>query len=284
MIASSGTVNDDRDALLAATQAALAAGQNLTTVELGSGTSGYKGDPSAVARLPVTQQDRDLFAAYNARQSPGNQRAVVGAIDSLLTSFVNKSQQFVNGLDFNANYRLPKLAAGSFTVDTAWTKLLTFYAKTTPTTPRTELKSSNTASAGGASPQWRGTTTLSWRRQQWGAGVGFYYIGRYCDSSATTSRSTYESLGSPAYLQPFFTGGATSYRYVVHDSKSYHVFLTYRLASHLRRLGDTSIRFGVNNVLDATPPLSSAAEGYDTAVYNSLAKGRGYTLQLTQKF
>ncbi len=284
VIASSGTVNDDRDALLAATQAALAAGQNLTTVDLGSGTSGYKGDPSAVARLPVTQQDRDLFAAYNARQSPGNQRAVVGAIDSLLTSFVNKSQQFVNGLDFNANYRLPKLAAGSFTVDTAWTKLLTFYAKTTPTTPRTELKSSNTASAGGASPQWRGTTTLSWRRQQWGAGVGFYYIGRYCDSSATTSRSTYESLGSPAYLQPFFTGGATSYRYVVHDSKSYHVFLTYRLASHLRRLGDTSIRFGVNNVLDATPPLSSAAEGYDTAVYNSLAKGRGYTLQLTQKF
>ncbi len=284
VFATSGSVNDDRDALLAATQAALAAGQSINAVDLGSGTPSYKGEGTAVARLPVTQQDRDLFAAYNATRSPSNQRAVVGAIDYLLTTYINRSQVFVNGFDFNANYRFPKTAIGSFTFDTRWTRLVTFYANTAVGVPRTQFLESNTASAGGASPKWRGNTTLSWRRQQWGAGVGVYYIGRYCDSSATTTLGNYESLGAPAYLQPFFTGGATSYRYVVHDSKAYNVFVTYRFAAKNRWFAHTDIRFGVNNVLDAKPPLSSAGEGYDTAVYNGLARGRDYSLQLTKKF
>ena len=70
---------------------------------------------------------------------------------------------------------------------------------------------------------------------------------------------------------------------MVHDTKSYNVFLTYRIAAQNRWLNATSLRFGVNNVLDATPPLSSATLGYDPTVYNVMARGRTYSLQVTKK-
>lgn len=283
IIAASGSVLDDRDALLAATQVALAAGQKIDAIDLGSGTANYKGDPSAVARLPVTQLDRDLFAAYNAKQVPSNQRAVVGAIDYLRTSYINKAQQFVNGFDFNVAYRFPQTVWGNFTVDTNWTRMLTFYSKTSAILPRTELLESNAVAAGGASPHWRGATNLSWRRQQWGAGLGFYYIGRYSDSAANTTRGIYDSLNSPAYLQPFFSNGATTYRYIVHDSKSYNTFISYRLIMKNRWLNDTSVRLGINNLFNTEPPISSVANGYDAANYNTMARGRSYSLTLTKK-
>ena len=283
VIAASGTITDDTAALLAATQAALAAGQNINSIDLGSGTANYKGDPSAVVRRTVTQEDKDFFAAYNAKQAPSNQRAVVGAIDHYLTSYINKSQQFVNGFDFDVNYRFPKMVLGNFTLNSNWTKLVAFYTNTTASVPRTELLESNAAAAGGASPKWRGTTTLSWRRNQWGAGLGFYYIARYTDSGATTTQGVYDTLGNPSYIQPYFTNGSTSYRMVVHDSKAYNANLSYRFGADHRWLKETTLRLSVNNVLNAVPPLSSVTNGYDAAVYNTMARGRTYLLSLTKK-
>ena len=120
IIASGGGIADDTAALLAATQAELAAGKSIGQIDLGSGTANYKGDPSVV-RLAPTQADRDFFAAYNASRSPGNQRAVVGGIDILRTSYFNKSEQFTNGFDFDVNYRFPKFAVGQFNFGTNWT-------------------------------------------------------------------------------------------------------------------------------------------------------------------
>ncbi len=282
LISSSGSIADDTAALQAATQAALAAGQNINAIDLGSGTANYQGDPS-VARLPVTQADKDFFTAYNAKQVPGNQRAVVGAIDFLKTTYFNKAEEFVNGFDFNMNYRLPALAAGQFTFDTTWTHLLDFHSYTAAGATRTELRGTNSAAIGGSDPEWRGTTSLNWHRKQWGAGFGFYYIGRYTDSGATTTQATWDSLGDPSYIQPVYTNGAYSYRYVVHDSKSYNAYVTYRFAAQNKWLANTNLRLGVVNLFDAKPPLSSDSRGYDPAVYNTLARGRAYSVQLTKK-
>ena len=282
VISTSGGVPDDTAALQKATQAALAAGQNINSIDLGSGTANYQGDPSVV-RLPVTQQDKDLFAAYNARQAAGNQRAVVGAIDYLRTTYFNKSQQFVNGFDFDINYRVPQTRLGNFTFDTNWTMLTAFYANTAAGLPRTEYMATDGAPVGGASPKWRGATTLSWHRKQWGAGVGYYYVGRFTDQGATTTQVTWDSLGNPGYVQPVFTNGAYSYRYVVHDSKTYNVYLSYRVSVQNRWLNDTNLRLGVNNVLDAKPPLSTGGLGYDPTVYNVMARGRSYSFTLTKK-
>jgi iron complex outermembrane receptor protein len=283
LIASGGGIADDTAALQAATQAALAAGTAIGSIDLGSGTANYKGDPSVV-RLPVTQADRDAFAAYNARQTnPGNQRAVVGAIDILRTSYFNKSEQFTNGFDFDVNYRFPAFPIGQFNFNTNWTYLNDFHAYSAAGSPRTEYRDGNSANVGGATPKWRGGATLTWRKKQWSGGLGFYYIGRFTDLNATTTQAVWDSLGNPGYIQPVFNNGNYSYRYVVHDSKNYNVFASYRFAARNRWLNQTSVRIGVNNVFNTEPPLSADSRGYEPSLYNVMARGRTYSLQITKK-
>ncbi len=285
ILGSSGTINDDRDALVAATQAALAAGQNLGAIDLGSGTARYQGDGSVV-RLPVTAEDRALFAAYNATRPPTAQRAVVGAIDFLRTTYFNKAEQFINGFDFGLNYRLRPLPLGNFTLETNWTKLNSFYTYTTRSALRTELMESNLGATSGASPKWRGNAQLNWRRGAWGAGLGMFYTGGFTLAGVTTSAATYESLGRPAYIRPVFTNGTTLYRMVGRDSVSYNTFVSWRVGRADARawLRDTSFRFGVNNLFNVEPPLSDDNNAYEPALYNTLAKGRMYSVTLTRKF
>lgn len=280
IIASGGGIPDDTAALNAATQQALAQGQSINSIDLGSGTAGYRGDES-VQRLPVTQADRDFFAAYNARQVPGNQRATVGAIDYIRTTYFNRAQEFVNGFDFDVNYRLPRLEVGNITLNTSWTYTNDYHAYNGEGAPRTELRESNGVS--GASSKWRGSATVSWTRGSWGAGLGGYYTGRYTDTGATTSETTWSALGNPGYIKPVVTNGTTVYRYYVEDSVSYNAYLSYRFSSQNRWLNDTRLRFGVNNLMDEKPPLSSDSRGYDVALYNTLARGRTFSLQLTKK-
>jgi outer membrane receptor protein involved in Fe transport len=282
LIGAGGGVADDTAALQAATQAALAKGTAIGAIDLGSGTPNYLGDPSVV-RLPVTQADRDAFAAYNARQVAGNQRAVVGGIDILRTSYFNKSQQFINGFDFDISYRLPALPIGQFNLTTNWSYLNDFHAYTAAGAARTEYRGTNGANVGGATPVWRGSTSLSWRKKNWTAGLGHYYIGHYTDAGATVTAVQYADLGAPGYLQPVFNNGAYSYRYVVHDSNAYNLFVGYRVPAQSRWLNGTSFRLGVNNLFDLKPPLSSDSRGYETGLYNVIARGRTYSLQITKK-
>ena len=275
-------VNSDRDALAAATQAQLAAGTPVGAIDLGSGTAGYRGDP-AVTRLAATQADRDFFAAYNAGKPADQQRAVVGAIDLIRLTYFNKAEQFVNGLDLDLMWRFAPGAWGTFSFDTAWTYLIDYYSYDAPGKPKTVLRGQNSFAAGGAAV-WRGTTTLSWQRQQWGAGLGAYYIGRYQDSNATTTQGVYQSLGSPGYIEPVYTGGAWTYRYVVHDSLTYNTYVTYRVAAANRYLNGTTVRLGVINLLNAKPPLSSDSRGYDPGVYNVQARGLSWSVELSRQF
>ncbi len=282
IISQGGGIADDTAALLAFTASELAAGKNIAQIDAGSGTGAYKGDPS-VQRLAVTQTDRDAFAAYNATRTAGNQRAVVGAIDILRTTYFNRAEQFTNGFDFDVNYRFPKFAIGQFTANTNWTYLNDFHAYTATGAQRTEYKNGNSANVGGATPDWRGSLTLTWRQKRWGAGAGLYYIASYTDVNATATATQYADLGAPKYLQPIFNNGAYSYRYVVHDTKTYNVFVSYRVEAANRWLNGTSVRLGVNNLFDAQPPLSADSRGYDPAVYNVMARGRTYSLQVTKK-
>jgi hypothetical protein len=173
---------------------------------------------------------------------------------------------------------------GNFVFNTTWTRLNDFHAYTAAGAARTELRNTNASIAGGADPVWRGSTSLTWRRQQWGAGVGFYYTGSYTDTLATTTQVIYESLGSPGYITPIVNNGAVSYRYTVHDTKLYNVYASYRVVASNPYLNNTNIRLGVNNVFDAVPPLSSDSRGYDPAVYNTMARGLAWSLQVTKKF
>ena len=283
VIAASGSIADDNQALNAATQAALAAGQAIGSIDLGSGTSAYKGDPSVV-RLAVTPADVSYFAAYNAKNAPGNQKAVVGAIDILRTTYFNKSSEFVNGVDLDLTYRFPKMSIGNFTFNTTWTKLIDFHAYNSAGAARTNLLwTNNSSSVGGATPKWRGSATLSWRRQGWSAGFSAYYIGDYSDSGATTTQAIYDSLGDPRYIVPVYTNGGIVYRYRVRDSISCNASVSYDFHTKNKWTNDMSIRFGVVNLFKAEPPLSSDSRGYDPAIYNLMARGQAWSLQITKK-
>ena len=282
LIGASGTIADDTAALQAATQAALAKGGGINSVDLGSGTASYQGDP-AVRRLAVTQADRDAFAAYNARQAPGNQRAVVGQIEALLVTYFNKSQQFTNGFDFNVNYRFPTLPIGQFNFSSDWAYLNDFHAYVADGAPRTDYRNGNSAQVGGALPIWRGSTTLSWRRKNWSAGLGHYYVGHYTDVNATVTATQYSDLGNPGYILPIFNNGNYSYRYVVHDTNAYNFYVGYRVSAQNKWLNGTNFRFGVNNVFDLKPPLSADSRGYEVGLYNVIARGRTFSLQVTKK-
>ncbi len=272
IISSGGGIGDDTAVLNAYTQAQLAAGQAIASIDTGSGTANYKGDPSVV-RLPLTSADRDFFTAYNARVVPGNQRAAVGAIDYVRSTYFNKSREFVNGFDFDVNYRLPRLALGRVTFNTNWSYLVTQYSYTSAASRRTDLRAWN--------PLWKGSATVSWTKGSWGAGFGLYYTARFT-SGATTSLATWNSLGNPTYIQPVFTDGSTQYRLVVHDTKTYNTYVTYRFAEKAALLRGTSLRLGAVNLLDTKPPLSNDSRGYDVGRYNSLARGVTWSLQLTK--
>ncbi len=280
IISAGGGIPDDTAALNAATQAALARGTAIGAIDLGSGTDGYQGD-SAVVRLPVTQADRDAFAAYNATRAPGNQRAVVGAIDILRSSYFNRAQEFVNGFDFDVTYKLPRLAVGNVTLNTSWTLLNDFHGYTAAGAPRTEYRGSN--AAGTATTKWRGAATVAWTRKEWGAGLGAYYTGDFTDTGATTTQLVWDSLGNPSYIRPVATNGTTVYRYVVRDTISYNTYVSYRVQSQNRWFARTSVRLGVNNLFDKEPPLSADSRGYEPSLYNVLARGRTYSLQITKK-
>lgn len=80
-----------------------------------------------------------------------------------------------------------------------------------------------------------------------------------------------------------FDNGNYSYRYIVHDTNSCNAFLGYRVSARNRWLRDTNLRLGVNNLFNRTPPLAADSRGYNVSVYNIMARGRTYSLQLSRK-
>ncbi|MBE7537441.1 MAG: TonB-dependent receptor [Opitutaceae bacterium] len=79
---------------------------------------------------------------------------------------------------------------------------------------------------------------------------------------------------APSYIKPVFNNGANSYRFIVDDSISFNANISYRFMRNDSWLNDTTVRLGVVNLTDETPPLTSDSRGYETGVYNLMARGR----------
>ncbi len=275
-IATTGGVADDTDALIAATQAALAAGQNIANIDLGSGTANYRGDP-AVVRNPVTQADRDAFAAYNATRPASSQRAAVGTIAFIRETYINRSERFTNGIDFEVAYRFPRTALGNFNIRTEWTYVIDAYAYDAPGQPRNDLRWQ------GGAPIWKGNTTLSWRKRDWRASLSAAYTGDFQDADGGTTLTVWDSLGRPDYIVNTVDTGLNRYRYRVEDSLIYNASLSYRFRAKNKWVGDTTVRLGVINLLGDEPPLAPDSRGYTTNQYSTLARGRIWSLELSRR-
>ncbi|WP_414660468.1 TonB-dependent receptor plug domain-containing protein [Horticoccus sp. 23ND18S-11] len=258
----------------------IAAGRPVGSIDLGSGTSAYKGDQDIV-RLAPTAADIAAFAAYNAA-NPGNPQAVAGRIFSNNTPFLNLASSHDEGVDLGLSYVLPKLRIGYVTLNSDWSYLTKSRTTTLPTNVA-PITTDNVNVNGAA--RWRGTSTVAWRNGSWSGSLGAYYAGATQDSGATTTQAVYDSLGQPAYIARHFTEGRFVYRYRMHDSITFNTSVGYRFGAEARWwLRQTRVRLGVVNLADATPPVASGQFGYSPSVTGSLAVGRTWTLELTRAF
>lgn len=273
-------INESDTALLQAwTRAQIAAGIAPDQIDTGSGTSNYRGDPD-VERYPLTAEDRAAFAAYNAA-NPGNPAAPVGRIFSRNRPFVNIASSEHRGVDFGVRWALPRRDWGRLVVQSDWSYLARSTSVLAPANVAPIV--SEGLYANGAA-RWRSTSHLLWDNGPWSAGLGIYHVGKTHDSGATTTQATYEALGRPSYIEPYFTGGRTVYRYVIDPVVSYNLSLGYRFEAGPDWLGDTRVRLSVANLTDRQPPLATDAFGYNPSVSQSLLAGRTWSLEVTRRF
>jgi hypothetical protein len=267
--------------LQAYTRSQIAAGVPVASIDLGSGTTAYKGDPDVV-RFAVTPEDRTAFVPYNTA-NPGNPQAVAGKIFSVDRPFVNIATSEHEGWDFGVRYVVPRLPLGQIVVNSEWAYLQksvsTFAPSNLPPTVNDGLY------AGGAA-RWRSTTNVAWRKGAWSAAFAAYYVGKTHDAGATTTAAVYESLGRPSFIAPFFTAGQTVYRRVIDPSLSFNATFGYRFSDQapalLRR---TQVRLGLINLNNEEPPLAaSEGFGYDASVSQNLLAGRTWTIEFTRSF
>jgi iron complex outermembrane recepter protein len=270
---------NDAALLRAYTASQIAAGVAPNAINVGAGTADYKGDP-AVQRLAPDAADLAAFAVWNAA-NPGNAAAPVGRVFATTTPFLNFSSSQHKGVDLGFRYFTPRQAWGRIGVNAEASWL--WKATTVVPTATTPVESNDLY--GGGVAKWRSTTNITWDNGPWNAGLGIYHIGKTHDSP-TVSKAVYESLGSPSYIDPFYTNGNTVYRLVIDPVVSYNVTVGYRFDASNSKLGDTRLRFGIANLTDKQPPLSANSDGfgYDPSVSQSLMPGRTFSLEITSKF
>jgi len=269
---------NDAALLRAYTAAQVAAGVAPNNIDVGAGTSGYRGDP-AVVRLAPTPEQLAAFATWNAA-NPGSPAAPTGLVWSTDTPFLNLSSATNKGVDVGVRYLLPRFSWGriGLNTDASWL----WRAKTVvPTTAGSVV--SNDLYGGGAA-RWRTTSNITWENGPWNAGLGIYHVGKTLDTP-TVSRAVYQNLGSPSYIKPFFTNGNTVYRLVIDPVMSFNFSLGYQLDAK-SGLGDTRLRLGIANLSDRKPPLSASGDGfgYDPSTSQNLLNGRTFSFEVTSRF
>ena len=272
--------NSDTAKLNAYIQSQLAAGRTITQIDVGSGTPNYKGDP-AIVRTAPTAADVAAFAAYNANKPASQQAAVVGNILSRSIQFQNLAKGYASGVDLSLSYQVPAERFGKFSFNADWSYLVRNYQlRDVPGSAPDFIERLNVEGA----TRWRGTTGVNWRKGAWNAGLSGYYIGRFADSASVTA-AVYDSLGAPKYVSKQFDSGRFLYRYVIGEVLTYNAFIGHRFGAQAPGwLRQTGVRFGVTNLADRVPPLTSGAVGYSASVHGSLFPGRIWTLEITRRF
>jgi iron complex outermembrane receptor protein len=280
-LAAAGVLTRDQQLLDAFTQAQIAAGTSANNAVTNSGAAGYAGNPK-VTRAPVTQADRDAFAAYNATRPASSHRAPVGRLISLIDDYLNLAGRDVEGFDMAVSYRIPKTPIGQFTVKVEATNTRKYKQKLDEfSEPDSVLEEDGRA-------KWRGNASVIWRQADWSAGWFAEYFGGSMDPGASLSTGAagaaqYEALGRPSYIKVFNDiGGIVRYRWWIEDVIQHNVYLQHRFGRQRNLLRNITARFGVTNLFDEEPPIADESRGYQGGTVS--AKGRGYYLEITKKF
>lgn len=216
------------------------------------------GSNPLVNRRDATPDDVLLFA--------GTGLTPVGEVVSINDRFINLQPQTVSGLDLGVNWSLRRTRFGTFIVNLNASKLDEFTrdpgdivnalyeARENGTiNPGTTLPDSSQLVGRNGRPEWRVTTSLTWRKGPWRAGMTSQYI------------SDFE--------QPDLLGTSTT-PWVVDARQTYNAYVDYQFPA------DTRLRLGVRDLTDEGPPL--ADNGYRGTVHSPW--GRYWFVSATKSF
>jgi iron complex outermembrane receptor protein len=281
---------DDRALLHAYTQQQLAAGKNIFDIDVGSrlgpGAHNYVGDPYTI-RAAVTPEDIALFTQAYAVLPQSQWIAPLGGWLGTTQQEVNsQGRAFTNGFDYEVDYNLPRTSTGSWRFTATWSHFLNKYQKDTDTDPR------NDDIIAMLTPKWRASANVQWKRQNWGATLNATYSSAI-RTNAQTTEANYLNAGSPYYIMPVFNDGRQYFYETGHSTLQLNLGVSYKFNNESNRwLRDTTVRLGINNLLDEQPPLVVANEagsganaaGYSGANGSSLYIGRAYSLTFTRSF
>lgn len=217
-----------------------------------------------VVRAAPNADDITLFA--------GSGLTPVGAITAVNDRFVNLLPQKVSGLDLGFFWRLPDTPLGDFDLAVNAARLDTYTRETGPAVAELfEARAAGTLNAAtpltdasdlvrqNGRPEWKVTTSLTWRRGPVRVGAFTNYI------------SSVEDTG---FLSP------AGDPYIVDSQVTGNLYGQYDFDRTPGLLDETRIRLGVRNITDEDPPLSS--NGYLGSLYNPY--GRYFYANLSKRF
>lgn len=266
----------DELALDLETQRQLQAGTPIGSVDLGSGTTNYRGNPK-VTRAPVTDADRAFFNTFNATRPPAEQRAPVGRVLNLVDDYINLGGRDLEGYEVGMQWRLPRTESGQLTLRAEMSA---------------RLRRDEQAEPGGlvesflfedGSTKYRGNFSATWRRDALSLGWFTSYYGPWVDTTATTTLAIFEALGRPSYIKVYNDDGVIRYLWRVNPWISHNATAAYRFAGAGRsRLRGVTVRGGVNNVLDVDPPVVDNGNGYQPGTGS--VRGRQFYLEISKRF
>ncbi|MSU25508.1 MAG: hypothetical protein EXS32_17005 [Opitutus sp.] len=283
LIQSNGRNQSLDDQLLRAyTQEQLAKGVPIQQINVGyrlvpgDESGNYQGDPHTL-RAPVTAADIALFAPANAAFAASRQLAPLGAYVGIITTNDNSTgRNFTNGFDYSLRYNLPRLASGQFRLSMEWAQFLNKFSKTTPTDQK------NDPVLIFETPRTRASFTVLWSRGAWNASVNTTYQSK-TNTGSTVSQATFDTLADTSYLKYVYNNGAGAIREIGEEQYQVNVGVGYRFSRQSNKwVRNTTVRLGVNNLLDDEPARSQGQNGYAGSIGSSLWVGRAYSVSFTR--
>lgn len=271
-------LNDSR-LLLAYVQQQLAAGVPVDQIDLGIGTAAYRGDPRVIRSQP-TAEDVSLFSQYNATVEPAARRPAVGSIELVERPFVNNMRGRASGVDLGLEYYGPKTSVGSFDFDLNASYLLESYLEQGESDARDHRRGEE------GSPRLRFAADVGWNAGPWDVTLSAYFISSFLDTSATTTKAVYDSLGQPDYIVATEDRGAVVYRYKIEEALSFDLAVGYEVPEDTPRrwLRGTRFLFKLGNLTDEEPPLASDSRGFSMSAHARLVAGRTWGLEVIRRF
>ena len=239
----------------------------------------YVGDQFTL-RAPVTAEDKARFAPSYDTLPQSQWIAPLGRWIGVKRQLINTTgTAFTNGFDYQLDYSLPRTTLGSFRLSTTWSMFLNKFVKETPTDIKDDEINDYTL------PKWKGSTTLIWRKGAWTGTANFVWQSEIA-TTASTNLAGYTAAGEPDYIKVLENNGNTYYYEVGDPQYQLNLGASYKFGRDANAwLKNTTVRVGINNVLDDGPALYDMnGTGYSGGTGTSLWVGRSYSLTLSREF